>query len=340
VLRAWSLAALLLVAAGAAAAATLPAAERPLDAACGETVRSVAWTSDGELLLASRNGVRRYSVASGRCTPLFDLPHVAAIATDGESAVALGLPITVHAARIADGAKLFTHNAAEFRPIDIAVHRDRLYVFGFYTYDTKTALPSPSVWRGELTSDWSNLTPVHRVTTREAFDVVHDAFPGRGAALAVEADGTLDVVSEAEPGVFRYRADGTPLPPLGISVRDLVLARFAEMRAYRKDVSGRYRDILNRQPTIDDLVVTPDGPAIVVRLVDGDRIHWQLWYPNATTIAARVDLAATLTGSVGHIRCDARAARLACVLEQPVDDISTRTRSLLVFYELPKVRVR
>ena len=134
-------------------------------------------------------------------------------------------------------------------------------------------------------------------------------------AIALDADGSLTVITSSEPGVFRYAPDGTLIQKSGESFDELVITAMREIPArFAGDIAGRYRLLLNTQPTIDDLVLTPRGPAIVVRIAEKERIRWELWWPRADGRAAPpTRLGIEPAGPQEHLRCDARGASLACV---------------------------
>jgi hypothetical protein len=84
------------------------------------------------------------------------------------------------------------------------------------------------------------------------------------------------------------------------------------------DVDGRYRLLLNTQPTIDDLVLTPKGPAIVVRIGENARTRWELWWPRSdgrTIPPTRLGI--DRIGPFGHLYCDVRGTALACIGSKP-----------------------
>jgi hypothetical protein len=330
------------------AAATLqPVETSVLDRSCGDRVSAVAWASDDELLLASVSGVTRYSIERHACSPFISpqeppngISHVFNVASDGRSVVAFALPVSQYAARLPDGARLFARRRPDFLVSDLAVRGGNLFVLGFRGYE-KPKLPETAVWRGPVSSDWSGLTPLHRLTTQDALMIFRHSVPGMLGSIAVGGDGTLYVITSSEAGVFRYRADGTPLPPLGGDLTDLVIKQMPELYFnYRTDEIGRYRQVLNRQPIADDLVVTPDGPAILVRRATGNTLQWELWYPAARGVTATMALAPSGKGPTGHMRCDARGSRLACVLRRPLDRDSSEQLASLYLFQLPKVAKR
>jgi hypothetical protein len=142
-------------------------------------------------------------------------------------------------------------------------------------------------------------------------------------------------MTEAEPGIYRYSASGKLLKVLGSELKQLVLdttelvARYGE----REELTNRYAKLINLQPTVEDLVSTPLGLAVLVRVAGRERIGWQLWYveqagrPRTVLLPGRV-------GPLGHMRCEARDARMACVGSFPRAEDAGKERPQLLIYDL------
>jgi hypothetical protein len=133
--------------------------------------------------------------------------------------------------------------------------------------------------------------------------------------MVLGADGTISMITPVEPGVIRNRLDGTPLPPLGSYLRELVIPALPEMVSrYSVDFAGRYREVLNKQLLADDLIETSDGLAIVVRRWAAGRVGWELLFPDARGARRRVRLdVEDVRAAGGHMRCDARGTKVACI---------------------------
>ena len=165
----------------------------------------------------------------------------------------------------------------------------------------------------------------------------------RAGAIALADDGSLSVITAVEPGVFRYGPDGKLIETLGRSFDELVLPMTSELRTrFAGDVDGRYHLLLNKQPILEDLVLTPRGPAIVVRIAEKGRTRWELWWPRAdgrTVPPTRLGI--DRIGPFGHVHCDARGTALACVGSKPDPKKAADFRvsehvPYLWIFELPK----
>jgi hypothetical protein len=265
------------------------------------------------------------------------------IVTDGSVFYAYAFPTPQYAGKLSDGSPLFTRTSSGHLIIsDIALHGTTRYLLGYFALERETPMPFPIVWRTILPPPGQEPVPpkpVHFLHSPEAADAMRNSAPPYTGALAMGADGTLYVVTAIEPGVFAYRADGKALPPLGTDLRALTVPHLRDVvQRYRADELGRHRDLLNKQPTIDDLIITPDGPALVVRTVKGDLVSWDIWYPGTTGLRATIGLAMTRPGPFGHTRCDARGTELVCVLDQPEDPLSSELGpASLYFFHLPRL---
>ncbi|HEU4889458.1 MAG TPA: hypothetical protein VFV49_16355 [Thermoanaerobaculia bacterium] len=198
-----------------------------------------------------------------------------------------------------------------------------------------------AVWCGALDEPWAKYKPVHRLNSGEK--IFRVAWDRLGGAIALGEDGSLTVMTSAEPGVFRYAADGRLIEKSGQSFDELVLSSMRETRSlFAGDVDGRYRLLLNTQPIVEDMVLTPRGPAIVVRIAEKERIRWELWWPRADgRVVPPTRLGVDRIGSFGHLQCDAHGTSLACVGSMPDRkdaanvDRSGRAPHLWIF-DLPK----
>jgi hypothetical protein len=317
----------------------------------GETF-SVAWLDQTHLLLAGREGVRKLSLRDGVSTELISvapipegLPHPSSVVTDGKTVVASnGLARMQFACSAATGKRLFARSAPSPMVVDLAVSGDDLFILG-WPLNRQGADQSSGIalWRGKVNPHFEVFAPFHRIQSGpEAIAIFNDSLPVLGGALAIEPDGTLDVITSAEPGLFQYSPAGVLKRALGVRLGELVMRRMHDINfTYSVDEVGRYRDVINRQPTIDDLVATSDGPAIVVRIVRNDSIEWELWYPNQERVERKVKLGISRRGPFGHLACDARGRDLACVYAAPqgskeaAQPDQSRSPQYLVQFKLP-----
>jgi hypothetical protein len=100
--------------------------------------------------------------------------------------------------------------------------------------------------------------------------------------------------------------------------------------------------VLNTQPILEDLVLTPRGPALVVRIAEKERVRWELWWPRSDGRSVPpTKLGIDRIGPYGHLQCDARGRLLACVGSKPdrkqaADFDQSELAPYLWIFELPQ----
>lgn len=293
----------------------------------GKYAKDVTWSAQDTLLVATELGIYRLPIAAGPSAEIIKsvpvpngLTEPTALSSDGKSVSAVSYySLSRFALRLSDRKRLVAQRGVSLIPMDISVFGGRSCVVGFVPNPPLEAQKDVAVWCGGPSDFWAEFTPLHYLHSEHARDLFRNA-PGEfGGRVAVEPDGSVDVITFVQPGVFRYGSDGKLKEVLGQSSDELVLESIKEIRTrFASDLENRYRLLLNAQPIIDDLVVTPAGPAILVRLADKDRIHWELWYPlRGGGIGDRIRLGIERIGPYGHLRCDVRGSEMACVGSQP-----------------------
>jgi len=301
--------------------------DRALPPSIGKYAKDITWPSRETLIIATEQGVYGLRVGSGLPVEIIKglavpdgLLDPTALSSDGQSVSAISWNSNAgFSLRLTDHKRLVAQRSFRLIPMDVAVFGSRACVVGFTPKPSSEADQDAALWCGSTSAAWGELTPMHHLHNDHALSLFREAQGPFGGRIAIESDGTIDVITSVQPGVFRYSGDGKLKEVLGRSVDNLVIESMQEMRTvFASDLDHRYRLLLNTQPIIDDLVVTASGPAILVRLADGDKIHWELWYPlRSGGIGARVRLGIERIGPYGHLRCDVRGADLACVGSQP-----------------------
>lgn len=329
----------------AATTATLPPRSAiALRPAVGRFVFDVAWENPDAVLMASDEGVQRYSLrtrAVDRLVSTADLPDglpiPEAVASDGTTVeITSSLTMGGYSMRLANRKRIAAQRV-RLRPLDVAVRGSRACVLGF----TMKEQTNEAAWCGPVDKLWTSYQPIHRLTSGER--IFRNSLSRLGGAIAIGDDGSVMVVTTAEPGVFRYAPDGKLLERSGQSFDELMLPAMRELGTrFGGDVPGRYRMVLNTQPILEDLVLTPRGPALVVRIAEKERVRWELWWPRSdgrTVPPTRLGI--DRIGPYGHLQCDARGRSLACVgslpdRKQAADfDLAERAPHLWIF-ELPQ----
>jgi hypothetical protein len=332
------------VVAAATTTALPPRAAIALRPAIGHFVFDVAWENADAVLIASDEGVQRYSLRSRSIDRLVStadlpdgLPYPEAVASDGTTVeVTSSLTMGGYSMRLANHKRIAAQRV-RLQPHDVAVRGSRACVLGSLIKEQT----NEAVWCGPVDKLWTRYQPVHRIASGAR--IFRNAISRFGGAIAMSEDGSVTVVTSAEPGVFRYAPDGKLLEKSGESFDQLVLSAMQELHSrFAGDVPGRYRLLLNTQPILEDLVLTPRGPALVVRVAEKDRVRWELWWPRSdgrTVPPTRLGI--DRIGPYGHLQCDARGRSLACVgslpdRKQAADfDLAERVPYLWIF-ELPQ----
>lgn len=286
----------------------------------------IAWLDASTVLLAA-DGVVAYRIKDSQTSTVVaksavpaGLPSVDGVATDGRTVAAFTvMDNSQFVARVSDRKRILARTSGRFYVMGMAVAGDRLYVLGMPIDRSGVANPDGvAVWVGALDANWSDFKPLHKIKSPAATRVFNDAtFPHAGS-IATDNEGNVYVTTSAEPGIYRYDAAGKLTATYGAALSDLVIGRMHDLNyRYATDPEGRYRDLLNLQKTIDQLVITPDGPALVVRTVHANRVQWALEYPGPQGVHARYTLGVERAGPYGHIRCSAFQRQLGCVFSKP-----------------------
>jgi len=305
-----------------------PISSHRLPKILGDEVRDVAWLDEGSLLLASNRGVFRYVLKTGAVKEVLagvpvpeGLSEPMAIATDGETLEAVS-PYSsgTFALRLKDHKRLLAQQSHKVIASDVAVRGARVCFLGFAGASFGDVTSTTAVFCGGFGDSWAELKPLHTIHAGPAAATIYRAsVPPYAGSIVIEPDGVIDVITSAESGVYRYSPAGSVIGVLGSRLNELVLDNAEDIiKQYAVDVDKRYRALLNMRATTDGLVATPDGPAIVVRLAAHDVIHWELWYPEVAGGATRrFGLGIERQGPFGHLRCNTRGDRMACVGSAP-----------------------
>jgi hypothetical protein len=311
-----------------ASPATITAySEHSLPPSIGKYAFDLSWSGRDAFLIATDLGIYRVPVSGGVPTevikraPLPDgLPDPTALSSDGQSVSAISWHSNGgFALRLVGQKRLRAQRSLKLIPMDVAVSGSHSCVIGFAPNPLSEELKDVAAWCGGVSDSWPELKPLHFLHNDHARDLLRSALGPFGGRVAIEPDGTVDVITSVQPGLFRYGADGKLKEVLGRSIDDLVIESMKEIQGrFAADLENRYRLILNTQPLIEDLVVTPKGPAIVVRLAEGDKIRWELWYPlRSGGVGERIRLGIDRIGPYGHLRCDTFGSDLACAGSLP-----------------------
>lgn len=317
--------------------ALAPTSSRALPLPAFAITQTVAWNGDGKLLIGLKDGIVTYDPVTGSSAPLVPgdpipngLSYVVGLDSDGKNVFAFNLDYSDLLANAKSGQIAVARRHAALQIASVAIRGDKVAVLGFPVLLKGTDFAQ--LWIGDPGAPWETFLPLHPVDPKVT-SLVRFAIAPYGGAVTFANDDTVAMISPAEPGIFRYRTDGTPLPTLGRGLRELVVPRIPEAtKGFAQDPEGRYREVLNKQPTIDGLVATPDGLAIVVRRWSEGAVGWELWFPDADGVRRRIRLELSDRNVVGgHLHCSARGAQLACVFSRYMAPPQLRKPELAIF---------
>lgn len=303
----------------------------------------VTWMTTDEVLVSFASATWKVSLKGGK-PQLIDssvrVPEI--VASDGKTVLVSGASANNFAHLVMASAPKVVRKGivTDFYPRDAAVLHGQIFYLGWRSRPPNEEETRGVLWR--LGAGGTEVTgPLHQIQGDE--DAVKrwrlTSSPYAGAIVA-ERGGTLAVMTEAEPGIHRYSADGKLVKRIGADLGELVLDTSALTAKYagREDLRARYEKLINLQPTVEDLVSTPNGLAVLVRTAAAGKISWQLWYVEKPG-HPRTLLSQGRAGPMGHMRCEARDWRMACVGSFPEKDSGpdlsmSIDRPLLLIYDL------
>ncbi|HUR79163.1 MAG TPA: hypothetical protein VM733_00250 [Thermoanaerobaculia bacterium] len=291
----------------------------------GTSASDVAWLDDDQLLVALLDGgVARVSASSKKISkwlPLAEIPEGSPypefVATDGALVVVMGGGKRHFVFRTKDGKKLYAYGGGRLFPRGLAVIDGKAVYMGWLASvgDDQT-LKRGVLWTQEPGKDLSE-TPMHRVLGDEnalqQWRLTASAYAGGVVGLA---DDSVAVMTVAEPNIYRYR-DGKLVEILGGGSDLLLLDSITLGKQFRMDVEGRYA-YLNKGRLLEDLVaLNGSGVAALVRSASNGSIGWELWQADKSGFSRKIPLEPKALGPFGHMRCESRKTRLACVANFP-----------------------
>jgi hypothetical protein len=293
----------------------------------GSFASDVAWLNNDELLVALlHGGVARVSLASKKSAlwvPEGDVPEAAPypefVATDGELVTVMGGGRRSFLFLDKKGKYIDHYGGGRLLPRGLAVSGGKAVMMGWLAAaGDDAALKRGVLWTQTPTAQLSE-TPIHRIFGGDD-DLKRWRLTASGYAGSVVAlpDRSIAVMTVAEPGIYRYDRNGKLVEVLASGVDSLLLDTPKLAHDYNVDVLGRYVNLVNRGPLLEDLVATGGtGVAALVRTADKTRIGWELWYADKSAFTRKVALEPKALGPFGHMRCESRGTRLACVTNLP-----------------------
>ena len=286
--------------------------------------RDVTWLSADVLLATATGGVFEISLEKAEPRlyvpegPLPDgSPDPELIDADESTVFVMGGGRRNYLQLDWSGSPLFSFAGGPLVPRGLAVVDGHAFILGWMAGKPSSAEEAGALWKVPLGDALSDMVAIHSIESDdEAVGQFRTTgFPYAGAVVA-EPTGTIAVMTTVEPGIFRYTAEGrleeviAPELELSIDHRHLA-ANFA------RDVTGRYTEMLNRQPLLEDLVSTPFGLAVLIRTVEANEVGWTLRFVEGKRNGEEIALEPRANGPFGHMRCESRGSMMACIASFP-----------------------
>ncbi len=310
----------LLAVAGSASAPRVPpvhtlsvVAEYPT--ALGAAV-DVRWAGDDSILISDmRRGVGQATLpASGKVTvswlPEWPPPtgpgwRVEHLALSGDRIVGgdMAFMLRWHARHSHESGQMVVEYIA-----DLDLYGDRLLVSGMRRDHAGTmGMDGAMAWLGSLSAGEAGLKPVLPFHDRD--DIARCGGFGLGVVRFLN-NGTFIVVPATEPGIFLFGSDGHlqrnwHTDAIGIEATCGLSQDQARMFASSPVARQAW---VNRRAVIDEVIDTPDGPAVVIRSRGKGKTTWEMVVLNGDA-GVRVPLPFTSSSPLAHLSADTRGRR-------------------------------
>lgn len=272
--------------------------------------RSVAWRDDRRVLIGTRSsGIVEYDLSTNRGRTLpgtQSIDDIENLDTDGKTVVAFNRDHTDVVYDLTTETIVHKRRKAVMRVMDAAVRDGQVAILGF-SFDKNS--PGGPLWIGKAGADWREYKLLYDKSKKADAFFRTAVSPYAGAVKFVDAK-TVAIITPFARGVRLW--DGTKLSTLGGDMTALETNLTPMIQD--NDLAKRYRE-LNKVHLADDLVVLPEGPALIVRNGVKGNVRWSLWLPAANAPTPKWPLAIESNKADGvHMRCDARARKLVCII--------------------------
>ncbi len=202
-------------------------------------------------------------------------------------------------------------------PVNIDVWQDRLLLIGYRTGpDGKGLTDGAMAWLGSLNDGLKDLRPVLFSLKGPGQNPLGLWGPTKASKVRFLADGSFVIVAGVEPGVYLYRPDGHLIrtwdsAALGIDVASDDSAEHSNLIAANLAARAAF---VNARRLVDEILPLPQGPALVVRRVDGQSVHWTLKVLRADGHVEEVNLPIEEGAPYWHVAGDVRGNRIMILL--------------------------
>jgi hypothetical protein len=292
--------------------------------------RDVRWTKDGHVLIAAGlTGVHEFDPATGTITTIIEGTK---IRKPGGTANSFFLSARLAADKYLITSSVFAGfawrqmSAKALEPMfafefiaDIDTHGDKVALIGATRGDDGSWNPQRGVvWTGTISKGLKDLAPLitsDLTGTQEPINRCHYLELG---SLRYMKDGSLIVMPGVSPGVFLYSPAGKLVRTWeteGLGFEDRCRLTDEQFESYRWQPQPRYTWI-NQKRVVNELVLLPTGPALIVRQFAKGRVTWSLMHLLADGGVRTEALPLQSAGPYAHLRADVAGKRIALLLTE------------------------
>lgn len=191
---------------------------------------------------------------------------------------------------------------------DIDLFGDRLLVSGLrFDAAGKLGMDGAMAWIGSLSLGEEGLKPILPFRDQDA--IMRCFGMGLGVVRFL-SDGSFVIVPGAEPDIFLYGRDGRlrhtwRTEALGVAAPCAAITKEQQKMLWTNPEARQ--ELVNRHAMIDEVIDTPDGPAVVIR-TRGKRTTWEIVVLNGDA-GVRFTLPFSSGSPWAHVSADTRGLR-------------------------------
>lgn len=300
----------------------------------------VRWAGDDSILIADMHrGVGQATLAAGDQLSISWLPEWSqptgpglrpehlAISGDRIAAGDMAFMLRWHARHGKESGQMTMEYIA-----DLDLSGDQLLVSGLRRDQAgDMGMDGAMAWLGSLSAGETGLKPV--LPFKDQNEIRRCAGFGLGA-VRFFGDGSFIVVPGTEPGIFLFGHDGHmrrtwPTDVMGIEATCGLSQEQAVMLAGNPVARQQW---VNRRPMIDEVISTPDGPAVVIRSRSNGKTTWELVVLNGDA-TNRFALPFSSSSPLAHLWGDTRGRRTIFLIADRIVSREIVAKSRLILGE-------
>jgi hypothetical protein len=191
---------------------------------------------------------------------------------------------------------------------DLDLNGDRLLVSGIRRDQAgKMGMDGAMAWLGSLSAGEAGLKPV--LPFHDQDEIMSCVGCGLGVVRFLR-DGSFIVVPGTEPGIFLFGPDGhlqRTWQTDAFGVEATCGLSKDQRRMFGRSPQAR-QEWANHRAMIDEVIDTPDGPAVIIRTVKNGKSTWEMVVLNGDA-GVRVTLPFSSSSPWAHVSADTRGRR-------------------------------